>query len=363
MRKMKPKEAAIFEIFFRIIPIILTFGIILAFKGYSLYFSDFELSLGRIGSFGVAVVICTVVQMFVNSNPILKTTKAGIVTGTIITIETMLFMLFMQYHFWGSVVFISLFYLLSLWLNRKIVNINSERAEMTDRLFKWCKHRSSAIASFALCIAMLVPSCIGVYEEYHKYSLSAEEWVAFVEWFNEGNEEPDKNKESLIEHEDKLLGLSEWESLSLSEKERLIRSVALIEKEMLGIDDSVEITVSTEKMSDSTCGYYLDSTKEIFINYKHLNEAEMSEVLDTIIHEMHHAFVHYTVETLDFESETVKNSYYYKRAREWKENTENYISASTNFEDYENQPIEADARSYAEERVVVYLNFAASVQE
>lgn len=359
---MKPKEVAVFEIVFRIIPILLTFGIVIGFKGYSLYFSDFELSFGRFRSFIVAIVICTVVQLFVNANPILKTTKAGIITGTLITIEAMLFMLFMQYHFWGSVVFVSLFYLHSLWLTRKIVNINSKRTEMTDRLFKLCKQRSSAIASFVLCVAMLVPSCIGAYEEYHKYSLSAEDWSAFVEWFNEASEDSIADEESVILHKDKLSGLSEWDSLSLPEKERIIRSVALIEKETLGIDDSVEILVSTEKMSDSTCGYYIDSTKEIFINYKHLNESEMSEVLDTIIHEMHHAFVHYTVETLDFESETIKNSYYYKRAREWKENTENYISASTNFEDYENQPIEADARAYAEERVAVYLNFAASLQ-
>ena len=72
---------------------------------------------------------------------------------------------------------------------------------------------------------------------------------------------------------------------------------------------------------------------------------------------MHHAFVHYTVENIDYDSELVQENYYYKQAREWKENTENYISSNTNYDEYRNQPIEADARDYAEERVEYYLEY------
>lgn len=109
-------------------------------------------------------------------------------------------------------------------------------------------------------------------------------------------------------------------------------------------------------MSAYTCGYYIDSSKEIFINYKYLNEGELKDVLQTILHEMHHAFVHYTVENIDYESELVQDNYYYKQAREWKENTENYISSNINFDEYQNQPIEADARAYAEERANIIWN-------
>lgn len=72
---------------------------------------------------------------------------------------------------------------------------------------------------------------------------------------------------------------------------------------------------------------------------------------------MHHAFVHYTVDSIDYKSELVQENYYYKQAREWKENTENYISSSTSFEEYQKQPIEADARAYAEERVEFYMTY------
>lgn len=211
--------------------------------------------------------------------------------------------------------------------------------------------------TYVLCVVLLIPAGIGFYEEYYKYSLSSEEWAAFVEWFNEDSEEVGKEEIANIPYEDKIADLVKWDKLNVAEKERVIRSIALIEKEELGICNDVEITVSTEKMSDYTCGYYIDSSKEIFINYKYLNEGEVEDVLQTILHEMHHAFVHYTVENIDYESELVRNNYYYKQAREWKENTENYISSSLNYDEYRNQPIEADARAYAEERVAFYLKY------
>ena len=58
--------------------------------------------------------------------------------------------------------------------------------------------------------------------------------------------------------------------------------------------------------------------------------------MQTILHEMHHAFVHYTVENIDYESKLVQDNYYYKQAREWKENTVNYISSSSNYDEYMN---------------------------
>lgn len=67
--------------------------------------------------------------------------------------------------------------------------------------------------------------------------------------------------------------------------------------------------------------------------------------------------LHYTVENIDYESELVQNNYYYKQAREWKENTSNYIPSSSNYNEYRTQPIEADARAYAKERVTFYLKY------
>ena len=70
------------------------FGIIIAFEGYNLYFADFDLSFGYVGSFLVAILVCFVMQLFINRNPMLNNTKTGIVAGTILTIELLLFLLF-----------------------------------------------------------------------------------------------------------------------------------------------------------------------------------------------------------------------------------------------------------------------------
>lgn len=357
MKKQEERKLYIFRIFFQTVPILFAFGIIIAFEGYDLYFADFDLSLGHIGSFLVAILVCFVMQLFINRNPMLNNTKAGIVAGTILTIELLLFLLFAQYHLLITGVFVIATILFSSWLTDKTLEVNKEKRRVTKRLKKWCVNRSRSLLTYVLCIALILPAGIGFYEEYYKYSLSSEEWAAFVEWFNEDSEDVEKEEKVVIPHEDKISDLLKWDSLNVSEKERVIRSIALIEKEELGINNDVEITVSTEKMSDYTCGYYIDSSKEIFINYKYLNEGTIEDVLQTILHEMHHAFVHYTVENIDYESELVQDNYYYKQAREWKSNTENYISSSLNYDEYRNQPIEADARAYAEERVVFYLKY------
>lgn len=363
MKQQEDKRLNIFRIFFQTVPILLMFGIIIAFEGYDLYFANFDLSFGYVGSFLVAILVCFGMQMFINMNPMLKNTKSGIVVGAILTIELMLFLLFVQYHFLLSVMFIVATISFTSWLTRKIICVNREKRRITPKLRSWCKHRSHSLVAYILSAILIIPAGIGYYEEYEKYSLSAEEWAVFVEWFNEDSEEVEEKEKDVIPHEDKISDLLKWDKLNVAEKERVIRSIALIEKEELGIGKNVEITVSTEKMSDYTCGYYIDSSKEIFINYKYLNEGEIEDVLQTILHEMHHAFVHYTVENIDYDSELVQENYYYKQAREWKENTENYISSNTNYDEYRNQPIEADARAYAEERVEYYLEYVEANKE
>lgn len=363
MKQQENKRLNIFRIFFQTVPILLAFGIIIAFEGYDLYFADFDLSFGFTGSFLVAILVCFGMQLFINTNPILKNTKSGIVAGAILTIEIILFLLFAQYHLFITGVIVVAIFFFSSWLTQKIICVNKEKRKITPKLRKWCKHRSHSFIAYILSIVLIIPACIGYYEEYEKYSLSAEEWVVFVEWFNEDSEETEEVGKDAIPHEDKISDLLKWDELSVADKERVIRSIALIEKEELGISNEVEITVSTEKMSNYTCGYYIDSSKEIFINYKYLNEGKLENVLQTILHEMHHAFVHYTVENIDYESELVQDNFYYKQAREWKENTENYISSNINYDEYRNQPIEADARTYAEERVVVYLEYMNEKQK
>ena len=156
--------------------------------------------------------------------------------------------------------------------------------------------------------------------------------------------------------ETELAVLADWDTLSQAERERALRTVALHEMEELGIDGVAQLQVVTAKLDESTLGSYNDETKTVRINYEYLHDASLEEMLETVLHEMHHAYAHYVVQTLDFSSEEVQNGYYYKQAREWKENFENYRSASNGYYEYLHQPIEVAAREYASERAKVYMS-------
>lgn len=79
VKKKEAQRLNIFRIFFQTVPILFAFGIIIAFEGYDLYFADFELSFGYVGSFLLAIFVCFIMQLFINANPMLKNTKSGIV--------------------------------------------------------------------------------------------------------------------------------------------------------------------------------------------------------------------------------------------------------------------------------------------
>lgn len=57
MKKQEERRLNVFRIFFQTVPILFAFGIIIAFEGYDLYFADFDLSFGYVGSFLVAIFV------------------------------------------------------------------------------------------------------------------------------------------------------------------------------------------------------------------------------------------------------------------------------------------------------------------
>ncbi|MBQ8182998.1 MAG: hypothetical protein IJ025_03745 [Clostridia bacterium] len=168
MKKQDVQSLDLFRVGFQTVPILLAFGLIIAFEGYDLYFADFDLSLGFTGSFLLAILICLIVQIFVNVNPVLKNTKTGIIVGTILTIELMLFLLFAQYHLLVSGVLLVSVTVLSGYLTGKIIEANQKKRKITRRVRKWCNSRSNAIIACLLCFVLILPAGIGVYYNFRK---------------------------------------------------------------------------------------------------------------------------------------------------------------------------------------------------
>jgi Zn-dependent peptidase ImmA (M78 family) len=88
-------------------------------------------------------------------------------------------------------------------------------------------------------------------------------------------------------------------------------------------------------MNDGEYGSYSPSTNTIEINENMLGDS--AEAVDTVAHEMWHAYQQQCA--LDPTSE---------RGCEYQEGFDNYISPEYDFEGYQNQMVEAEAREFAQ---------------
>lgn len=88
------------------------------------------------------------------------------------------------------------------------------------------------------------------------------------------------------------------------------------------------------------------------------------EVLDTLLHETHHAYVHKAVQSVNWNDKNIeenKELRLYKDLQLYKQGIDNYISADVDPDSYYNNPIEVAAREYAEEWGPKYLQYADSI--
>lgn len=77
-----------------------------------------------------------------------------------------------------------------------------------------------------------------------------------------------------------------------------------------------------------------------------------SDLLDTIVHEGRHAVQHYYIEHPDQRPASISQ----EQVNAWKDNNEHYISPEDDFEKYRDQPMEKDAREFAESYLVEYAS-------
>lgn len=113
---------------------------------------------------------------------------------------------------------------------------------------------------------------------------------------------------------------------------------------MMGIDTEFNFV----PLPYSTEGGYNPSTKTIDLSMKSLENPDCTSLLNTILHELRHAFQHRAI----LYPESVSTDKIQIDA--WRFNFDNYISPSLDYEAYRNQPIEADAFDYADKLVPEY---------
>jgi hypothetical protein len=125
-----------------------------------------------------------------------------------------------------------------------------------------------------------------------------------------------------------------WSDLSLEEQKQSMTNLADYVAADTGNDNPPEI-VFKDDMPDGSYGGYNPGTNTMEVNVNMLDDS--NEAADTIAHEMWHAH-----------QEQAANDPNNPRAEEYQEGFDNYISPEFDFEGYQNQMVEAEARDYAQ---------------
>ena len=125
-----------------------------------------------------------------------------------------------------------------------------------------------------------------------------------------------------------------WNDLSLDEQKQSMIDLADYVATDTGNTNPPEIIFSND-MPDGTYGGYNPGSNTMEINVNMLDDS--MEAADTIAHEMWHAY-----------QEQASKDPTNPRAEDYLEGFDNYISPEYDFEGYEDQMVEAEARDYAQ---------------
>lgn len=139
-----------------------------------------------------------------------------------------------------------------------------------------------------------------------------------------------------------------WKKASVEEKKQILNNLLSDLNKIYGTNITKEIyffTKDADSRGSMTLGYYSDSQQLVAINTNILDNDHYDQIMNTMVHEMRHAYQHEVVrhpEQFTVDEETVNS---------WRENIDDYISYSAeknNYDDYRYQPIEKDAHDIAD---------------
>jgi len=149
-----------------------------------------------------------------------------------------------------------------------------------------------------------------------------------------------------------LLGTEEWDTLSNQEKLDILQKIANLEQAYLGIPHAV--TVGASELEETTFGCYNDTKQSITINLEWLDILDSWSVVETVCHEMYHAYQYCLVDIYNTLPEETKRLYMFKIIPYYEYEFANYIEGAEDPEAYAKQYCEKGAREYAYNRMVVY---------
>lgn len=261
--------------------------------------------------------------------------------SNLLPIQLVLLALFAQYHLITAAV------LLLVIVGMQAVFRYSRRRVRYTRREKRLRRRALVLtASLVLAVpSVLVLGVYGVSEK--RYQPKIEHLNALIEQAShevrDGELTPDQ--ELLLCFQEK-----NWSGYTAEEKLSLVKCLADTEADRLGIPS---VPLYAGKEEEYTLGHYDRIREEIMVDCEYLTGSAAKDVMETVFHEVYHAYQDYVVKRVDWNSE-LSNSAYFSTARAWKENQQSYIDSdgtALGYEMYAAQPLESSARRYAEQRL------------
>ncbi len=135
-----------------------------------------------------------------------------------------------------------------------------------------------------------------------------------------------------------------WANATEAQRMDILRSFMKDLSNIYGVQLSSE--VKFEAINDTARGYYLAGANTVTINSNYIGRADSYQIMQTMVHEMRHAYQHAAVdhpESFQVSPETIA---------QWKDNFAqvNYINYDgTNYGQYVSQPVEWDAKNFAKQ--------------
>ncbi|GHU66124.1 hypothetical protein AGMMS49983_15120 [Clostridia bacterium] len=142
-----------------------------------------------------------------------------------------------------------------------------------------------------------------------------------------------------------------WQTYSNEDKLEILQQVTAYEAQELGFRTPILKEVDLE---DGVLANYDGTNNVINIDSAHLEQGLFRSHLNSVFHEVRHAYQHELRNMLDLILETepaYANLGLLKNVKQIKENEEDYRSGLEDFDVYKTQPIEVDARLYATHRL------------
>lgn len=138
---------------------------------------------------------------------------------------------------------------------------------------------------------------------------------------------------------------STWDSSSVEERQTILSNLLVDLNDTMGLN--VKENIKFKSLGESTRGQYNDFNRRVTINIDRLSDYsdDSYEIMQTMIHEMCHAYQHQAIRTPELyivSKETLE---------QWDNNNKHYISynGKDNYPEYVQQAIEWDAKNFAKQ--------------